>query len=251
MAPPWLWTKSEVLLLHELPFGLWFEVINPTLILGEKTFNKAIWIRFKHCQVRLCHDKSGELLVRCQSRSTHWTKTFDMSSSLWRMFSTRSREMLITLAIWLTVRRLSFIAIWWMRSMFSWVVVVERPPDFGSSWRFFLPLLNSAAHFFTVDKAGASSPKVATLSAWISLGANPFFCKYRIRPRCQIASIFTRSAKRHNAKFFWCCKISLLIFKVQCFLFNVSLPEEKHRSQYQESLILTHARFHCSIVTPS
>ena len=43
--------------------------------------------------------------------------------------------------------------------MFSYVVAVEGRPDLGSSSRLSLPLLNSAAHSFTVDKAGASSPK--------------------------------------------------------------------------------------------
>ena len=47
-------------------------------------------------------------------------------------------------------------------------------------------------------------------------------------------------------------KISLpLIFKVRNYLFNVSLPAEKHCSHYQESLLLTHAKFHCSVVSPS
>ena len=78
-----------------------------------------------------------------KSRGTHRAETFDMPSSLWRMFSTRSREMLITLAKWLMVNRLSFITIWWMRSMFSWVVAVEGRPDLGSSSRLSLPLLNS------------------------------------------------------------------------------------------------------------
>ena len=108
------------------------------------------------------------------SRGTHRAKTFDMPSLLWKRFSTHSREMLITMDKWLMVNRLSCITIWWMLSMFSWVVAVDGRHDIGSSSRFSIPLLNSAAHFFTVDKAGASSLKVETISAWISSSVNPF-----------------------------------------------------------------------------
>ena len=81
---------------------------------------------------------------------------------------------------------------WWTRLMFSWVLAVAGHLDLGSSSKLSLLLLNWAAHFFTVDNAGASSPNVANRQEWMSLGANPLFCRYLITPRCQILSIFTK-----------------------------------------------------------
>ena len=85
-----------------------------------------------------------------------------------------------------------------------------------------LPLLNSVAHFFTVDKAGALSPEVETTSVWISLVVNSFFCKYLIIPQCQILSIFTRSSKNQNTKFSGYYEISL----VQNYSFSIRLPKK-------------------------
>ena len=129
---------------------------------------------------------------------------------------------------------------------------MEGRPDLGSFSRLSLPSLTLAANFFTLHKAGASPAKVAIMLALISFGANPFICKHLITPRCQILSIFTRSSKCHNAKCYQYYKIALLLnFKMQNFLSNVSLSKEKHRSQYQERLISTHANFYCSVITPS
>ena len=56
----------------------------------------------------------------------------------------------------------------------SRVVEVAGRPDFSSS-KLFCVLLNSAAYFYTVNKPEASSPKVLTMSEWISIGVNSFF----------------------------------------------------------------------------
>lgn len=74
---------------------------------------------------------------------------------------------------------------------FLWLLTIAGCPDFGSSSRFSLSLLNSTVHFCTVDKAGVSSPNVATMSTWISLGAEPCLCRYLITPQCQIWTKFS------------------------------------------------------------
>ena len=114
-----------------------------------------------------------------KSRAANRAKTSHVPSFLWRMFSTRSWEMLTSLAMWLIVNRLSPITVWWTRSITFGVVVVAGRPDLGSSSWLFRPFLRSAAHFCIVDKPGALSPKVSTMSARISLGVNfflPVFC---------------------------------------------------------------------------
>ena len=62
-------------------------------------------------------------------------------------------EMSTTLAIWLTVKRLSFTTLWTRLKVF-WLVAVAGRSDLGSFSRLSLRLLNSAAHICTVDKAG-------------------------------------------------------------------------------------------------
>ena len=91
-----LWRgRRGVFPLHGLPFGLWLEVLDPTLIEGEETFKKTDCICFKKWQVHLRLDQPGVL--------------FDMPSSSCRMFSTRFGEMPTALAtcIWWIVKRLS------------------------------------------------------------------------------------------------------------------------------------------------
>ena len=136
--------------------------------------------------------------------------------------------------------------------MFSWLVAVEGRPNLRSSSRLSLSLLNSAAHFFTVDKAYALFPKLETISVLISLFVIPFFCKYLITSRCQILSILTESSKNQNAKFSSYDKISLVqLFKLRNYLSSIRLPKKKYRSLYQESMNLTHGKFHRSVTTPS
>lgn len=55
------------------------------------------------------------------------------------------------------------------------VVTFARRPDLGSYSRLCLPLLNSAVHFYTVDKPPASSPNVATMSNLMSIWTSPPF----------------------------------------------------------------------------
>ena len=79
-----LWSSSlrgerGVFPLHGLLCGLWFEVVDLTLILGVKNVQEN-WL---------------DLLQKCQdikSCSTHRAEIFDMPSLLCRMFSTRSRD---------------------------------------------------------------------------------------------------------------------------------------------------------------
>ena len=59
--------------------------------------------------------------------------------------------------------------------MYGMVAVIAGRPDLESSSKLFFPLLNYVAHFSTVAKSGASSTIVSTMSAWISVGVNPFF----------------------------------------------------------------------------
>ena len=159
-----------------LSFGVRLEGVDPIINFGEETFKKSGSICFKTCQVLLRHDHPPLCFWSgVKTNDTHRTETFDMPSSLWRMFPTRSQEMPTTLAIWLTVKRLSSITMWWTRSMFSWVVAVTGHPDLVSCSTQSLPLLNSAAYSYTVDNAGASSPNVATMSVCRSLAAYPFF----------------------------------------------------------------------------
>ena len=75
--------------LHRLSFGVsgsecWTQ---PSLILG--------WEVFKKIGVDLLQkvpNSTGVLLIGVKSRGTHREETFDMPSSLCRMFSTLSRE---------------------------------------------------------------------------------------------------------------------------------------------------------------
>ena len=52
-------------------------------------------------------------------------------------------------------------------------------PDCPSFTTLALPLLNPAAHFFTVLKEKNSFPRVSMKYSWISLGGIPFFLSYR------------------------------------------------------------------------
>lgn len=63
----------------------------------------------------------------------------------------------------------------------------HRRLGLGSSSRVSLPFLNPSVHFSAIDKAGESSPNVATMSTWMHI-----FCRKLLIPRCQILSIFKR-----------------------------------------------------------
>ena len=81
-----------VLPFHRLSFGLWLKVVDPTLILNEKTVKKLVWsaskiARFASDRVRLVSFWPG-----AKSRGAHLMETFDIPISLSRMFSTRSRK---------------------------------------------------------------------------------------------------------------------------------------------------------------
>ena len=128
-----------------------------------------------------------------KSRGSHRAETFDMTNSLWRMFSTTpSREMSTALAV-IHHHVVNMVDVYLGGGC-------GITSGLGLSSKLSLTLLNSAAHFCTVDKAGTSSPNVATMSAWMSLGANPLFYRYLIIPRCQILSIFTKCLKCYFSK---------------------------------------------------
>ena len=156
-----------------------------------------------------------------KSLGTHQAKTFDMPG-----------EMPTVLAIWLTVKHLSTITIQWC--FLEWWMTVTGRPGLGSFSRLLLSLLNSTVHFCTVDKAGVSSPNVATMSVWMPLGANPLFCRYLITPRCQTLSIFTKCLWYYYSKS-WRLN----------YLSSVGFSGRKQYSYYQERLNLMHAKFHC------
>ena len=55
-----------------IAFGLWLEVVDPTLILGEETCKKNGWICFETYQVLHRHDQAGLLLIRRQRPRQPW-----------------------------------------------------------------------------------------------------------------------------------------------------------------------------------
>lgn len=125
------------------------------------------------------------MLSRCalwsgvRKPGTHRSKTYVIPSSLCSIFLTLPKDILMD--IWFIVNRMSFLTMWWTRSVlflggrgtsWTWVVFKSLPS-----------LLNSTAHFYTVYKAGASSPNVITMSTWMYFECKPLFRRYSIKVR--------------------------------------------------------------------
>ena len=79
--------------LHGLSFGLWLDLMDPTLILGEETFKKPNWIYFKSVKFACEMNSLVCFWSGVKSVGTYRAETFHMPSSLYRMFSTRSRKL--------------------------------------------------------------------------------------------------------------------------------------------------------------
>lgn len=127
-------------------------------------------------------------LVRLSSDfrcNTHQEETFKMVSSLCRVYSIHSQNMLIVLTIWFMVNRMSSIAIWWTQSIFTSAVAWRT--DICSSSILTLPLLNSVARVHMVDIPGSTSSVVATMPTSIYLERKHFS---------------TRSFYNHDAKLY-------------------------------------------------
>lgn len=115
---------------------------------------------------------SRDLRFRSGARGTHRAETFFIPSSLCWIFSTLTRDMLINMANRF-ISQSSVIHYHRHDQLFASLVAVTRCPYIGScSWRS-LPLLNSLAHIYTVDKARVSSTNVATTI--IVLGVNYWY----------------------------------------------------------------------------
>ena len=63
---------------------------------------------------------------------THQEETLFMPSSLYRIFSTLSQDMIIVLAIWFIVSRLLYTTMWWTQC-FSWWYQLQKVQTLSSS----------------------------------------------------------------------------------------------------------------------
>ena len=113
-----------------------------------------------------------------RSLGTQRAESFFIFRSSVRMECTISWEIPAELAMHLSVTRLSLRTISWTLVTIWGVVTVRGPPEWGQTSRLSLPCLNSATILFLVAYEVTFFLSVATITAWIALGATPFLCKY-------------------------------------------------------------------------
>ena len=131
------------------------------------------------------------LIVR--SLGTQRAESFLIFRSSVRMKCTISWEIATELVMYLSVNRLWPITISWTLVTLSGVVTIRGPPEWGTTSRLSLPCLNSATILsFMVSYKVTFFLSIATITAWIALGASPFLCKYLlpcVQPFCLFQKI--------------------------------------------------------------
>ena len=166
MAPPWPSLEGVMRGVFTAWNVVWSLVRSggPNTHLGWGNIQENWLDLLKKVPSSSAHDQPCVLLSRRQKPWHPPSGNLRHAKFVVQMFLTCFWKIPTALAIWLTVKRLSWsITIWWTRSMLSWVVAVAGRANLESSSRLSLTLLNSAANFCTVDKSEASSPYVATM----------------------------------------------------------------------------------------